>query len=171
MDVWHYPPGKRYLNHDRDYWPVLPGEAFEIFQEKLEDQLAREAMEASPLNYEHDNKENSSNAGLEPLTEEHERMSVIPVAQYRQSSDERRLADHHSLVSNALYFDEPPQSYGLDGTHSTLEVEKDDLSSCMEILASGQCLPTGQTPPKAQTETQDSVLGPDLISDITGPEA
>jgi hypothetical protein len=168
MDVWHYPPGKRYFNHDRDYWPVRPGEPFEIFQEKLEDQLAREVMEASPLNYEHDDKENTINAGLEPPDEEHERFSVIPVVQYRQSSDERQLADHRALVSSALYSDEAPQSYGLDGTHNTHEIQENHFSSCMDILASGQFLPPGRTQPDAQTETQDSVLGPNLISDTTG---
>ncbi|KAI4942257.1 hypothetical protein J4E91_010231 [Alternaria rosae] len=165
MDVWHYPPGKRYLNHDRDYWPILPGEPFEIFQEKLEDQLAREAMEASPLNYEHDNKENSSNTSLEPLIKEHEEMSVIPVAQYRQSSAEKQLTDRHALVSSALYSDEPPQSYGLDGTDNIHESHQNDLFDGMDILASGQCLPPDQTQPEAQTETQDSVLSPSLISD------
>ncbi|KAI4685561.1 hypothetical protein J4E81_008713 [Alternaria sp. BMP 2799] len=170
MDVWHYPPGKRYLNHDRDYWPVLPGEAFEIFQEKLEDQLAREAMEASPLNYEHDDKENPSNTGPEPLIDENEGMSIIPVAQYRQSSAEKQVADRHSLVSNALYSDDPPQSYGLDGTDNIYESPQDDLFDGMNILASGQCLPPGQTQPEAQTETQDSVIGPSLISDISGSD-
>ncbi|KAI4650368.1 hypothetical protein J4E93_002724 [Alternaria ventricosa] len=172
MDVWHFPPGKRYLNHDRDYWPIFPGDAFEIFEEKLEDQLAREAMEASPLNYDHDDKENPSNTGPEPLIEENEGMSIIPIAQYRQSSAEKQVADRHSLVSSALYSDEPPQSYGLDGTDNIHESHKDDLFDGMGILASGQCLPPGQTQPEAQTETetQDSVLGPNLISDISGSD-
>jgi DNA-binding LacI/PurR family transcriptional regulator len=170
MDVWHYPPGKRYLNHDRDYWPTLPGQSFEIFDEKLEDQLAREAMEASPLNYEHDNKENMSNAGVELLSDDYDGIYVVPSTQYRQSSDERQLAHHRALVSDALYSDETPQSYGLDETYGTREVQTNALTEHMDILASGGHLPPGQTQVETQTETQDSVLDTDLIVEITGVE-
>lgn len=170
MDVWHYPPGKRYLNHDRDYWPTLPNLPFEIFHERLEDQLAREAMEASPLNHEHDNKENLSNAGLESLSDDYDGISVMPSAQYRQSSQERQSANHRALVSDALYSDEAPQSYGLDGTHGICEVQRDAQTECMEILVSGGHLPPGPTNVETQTELPDSVLDSGFISDIRGSE-
>ncbi|CAG5161171.1 uncharacterized protein ALTATR162_LOCUS5974 [Alternaria atra] len=171
IDVWHYPPGKRYLNHDRDYWPTLPGQSFEIFDEKLEDQLAREAMEASPLNYEHDNKENMNNADVELRSDDYDGIYVMPSAQYRQSSDERQLAQHRALVSDALYSDEAPQSYGLDETYGTHELQTNSLTEYMDILASGGHLPPGQPQVETQTGTQDSVLDTDLIDEITGVES
>ncbi|KAL1798997.1 hypothetical protein ACET3X_003034 [Alternaria dauci] len=166
IDVWHYPPGKRYLNHDRNYWPTLPDQTFAIFHEKLEDQLAREAMEASPLNYEHDDKENISNADIEPGSDDYGGISVMPSAQYLQSSDEQQLADHRALVSEALYSDEAPQSYGLDGTHGTCEAQKNNPAEYMNILVSGENLPPGPTHVEAQAETQDSVLDSDYASEI-----
>ncbi|KAG9193119.1 hypothetical protein G6011_03154 [Alternaria panax] len=167
MEVWHYHPRKRYLNHNRDYWPTFPDQPFEIFQEH---QLAPEAMEASPLDYEHDNKENITNTGLEHLYDDYSGISVTPSAQNIQSSDERQLANHRALVSEALYSDEAPQSYGLDGNHDTCEVLKDAPMECMDLLASGWNLPPGPTQTETRTESQDSVLDSDLFSEIRGSE-
>jgi hypothetical protein len=127
-------------------------------------------MEASPLNHEHDNKENLSNAGLEPPSDDHDGISIMPSAQYRQSSHERQSENHRALVSDALYSDKAPQSYGLDGTHGICEVQKDVPTEYMDILVSGGHLPPGPTHVGAQSETPDSVLDSDFISDIRASE-
>jgi hypothetical protein len=171
LDVWHMQPSERYFRHDRDAWPMSPGQPFQIFNEKLEDQLAREAMAASPLNYEHDDKENEGNtADLEPLPDMYEGISVMPASQYRQSSEDRQLSRHRALMSEALYDDPPPTSYGLDGTHGTHEDRSGAFAECMEVLLSGGHLPQGQTQHEPQVDTQgsvDSILGPDIISSNT----
>jgi hypothetical protein len=128
-------------------------------------------MEASPLNYEHDNKENMNNADVELRSDDYDGIYVMPSAQYRQSSDERQLAQHRALVSDALYSDEAPQSYGLDETYGTHELQTNSLTEYMDILASGGHLPPGQTQVETQTGTQDSVLDTDLIDEITGVES
>jgi hypothetical protein len=149
---------------------MSPGQSFQIFNEKLEDQLAREAMAASPLNYEHDDKENDINtADLEPLPDTYEGISVMPASQYRQSSGDRELSRHRALMSDALYDDPPPPSYGLDGTHGIIEDHVDAFAEGIEILASGRHLPKGRTQEEPQVDTQDSVLDPNIISSNTLP--
>jgi hypothetical protein len=145
LDVWNMQRDERYFGHDRDAWPMSPGQPFQIFDEKLEDQLAREAMAASPLNYEHDDKENDINtADLEPLSDTYEGISVMPASQYRRSSQDRDLSRHRALMSEALYDDPLPPSYGLDGTHGTIEQQPGTFAECMEVLVSGGHLPRGQ---------------------------
>ncbi|CAE7199248.1 hypothetical protein P3342_010206 [Pyrenophora teres f. teres] len=161
MHVWHLPPGKRYFRHDHNAWPVVPGKPFKIFYEKLEDQLAREALAASPLQYEHDDKENDANiADPDPEPDNHEGISIIPASQYRQSSEDRELSRHRAQMNHALYNDELPLSYGLDGTHATHQEDNDTFSEAMCVLASGGHLPREQP----QAESQDSVLGLDMES-------
>jgi hypothetical protein len=171
LDVWHMQPGERNFHHDRDTWPMSPGQPFQIFDEKLEDQLAREAMAASPLNYEHDDKENEGNtADLEPLPDMYEGISVMPASQYRQSNEDRQLSQHRALMSEALYDDPPPSSYGLDGTHGTREDQSGAFTECLDILLSGGHLPRGNTQQGPQVDTQnsgDSVLSHDIISSNT----
>jgi hypothetical protein len=171
LDVWHMQPGERNFHHDRDTWPMSLGQPFQIFDEKLEDQLAREAMAASPLNYEHDDKENEGNtADLEPLPDMYEGISVMPASQYRQSNEDRQLSQHRALMSEALYDDPPPSSYGLDGTHGTREDQSGAFTECLDILLSGGHLPRGNTQQGPQVDTQnsgDSVLSPDIISSNT----
>ncbi|KAJ4368102.1 hypothetical protein N0V83_006457 [Neocucurbitaria cava] len=88
LDVWNLPPGDRYFRHDRDSWAISPGQSFEIFEERLEEQLAAEATALSPLNYEHDDKENNIDCPDFGSTTD---MSVMPASQYRPSSEERQL--------------------------------------------------------------------------------
>jgi hypothetical protein len=168
LDVWHMQSGERHFHQDRDAWPMSPGQPFQIFHEKLEDQLAREAMAASPLNYEHHDKENESNtADLDPLPDMYEGISVMPASRYRQSNEDRQLSQHRALMSEALYDDPPPSSYGLDGTHGTREDRSGAFAECMEVMLSGGHLPLGQTQQEPQVDTQDSVdsvLGPDISS-------
>lgn len=163
MSVWHLSPGERYFPHDKDSWSFSSGQPFEIFHENLEDQLAREALAASPLNYEHDDKENTTNnidAESERLSATNAGISVIPAAQYIQSSDDRELSCHRALVNNVLYDDPIPETYGLDGTYSHHREETRALAECMNILATGSDLPPGQTEAGPEEDTQDSVLGP-----------
>jgi hypothetical protein len=166
LKVWNMQPGERYFRHDRDAWPVSPGQPFQIFNEKLEDQLAREAMEASPLNYEHDDKENDMNtAELDSLPDMYGGISVMPASQWRQSNEDRQLSGHYDLVNEALYDDPPALSYGLDGTHGGHEDPPNGCAEGMELLVSGGHLPKGQTQEEAQIDTQDSVLGPNVSSE------
>ena len=147
-------PGERYFRHDRDAWPVSPGQPFQIFNEKLEDQLAREAMEASPLNYEHDDKENDINtADLDPLPDRYEGISVMPASQWRQSNEDLQLSFRHGLVNEALYDNPLQPSYGLDGTHGGHEDPPSAFAEGMEILVTGGHLPKGQTQEEAQADT------------------
>ncbi|RAR13810.1 hypothetical protein DDE83_002847 [Stemphylium lycopersici] len=162
MDLEHLSPGERYFPHGKYSRSFPPGQPFEIFHEKLEDQLAREALAASPLNYEHDDKENTHkniNAESERLSATHTGVSVIPAAQYIQSSDDRELSFHRALVNNVLYDDPAPETYGLDGTYSHHREESKHLADCMSILASGVGLPPGRTEAEPEVDSQDSVLG------------
>ncbi|KAI0577674.1 hypothetical protein Alg215_06780 [Pyrenophora tritici-repentis] len=169
MDIWHLPLGTRYFRHDRDAWPVLHGQPFKIFHEKLEDQLAREALLASPLAYPHDDKENSTTNiadDVDPDSDSNDGVEIMPASQYRQSSQDRELSLHRAQLNNVLYGDDLPLSssyYGLDGTHATQsdgEEVTDTFSEAMCVLASGGQLPRlPREPEQAQPETQDSVIG------------
>ncbi|RMZ72520.1 hypothetical protein GMOD_00007517 [Pyrenophora seminiperda CCB06] len=167
MEVWHLTPGKRYFRHDHDSWPILPGQPFEIFHEKLEDQLAREALSAPPLSYDHDDKENDTNdAEQDSESENLDGISVIPASRYIPSSDDRELSYHRAQINHTLYDDAPPQPYGLDGAHgvSRDQEESEIFSEAMLVLASGGNLPHGHK----RTVSQDSVLGPDDSDSVVG---
>ncbi|KAF1839523.1 hypothetical protein BDW02DRAFT_156129 [Decorospora gaudefroyi] len=173
LDVWNLQSGQRYFRHDRDAWPVSPGQPFEIFNEKLEDQLAREAMEASPLNYEHDDKENSTNnANFQTSSNIYEGLSVMPVSQYRQSSEDRQQAQDRTLVNYALYDDPPSESYGLHGSDGARDDPVCSLPSLdiYSILASGKHLPRGQTQGQPEDHVHDSVLG-SSSNNTDGPDS
>jgi hypothetical protein len=160
MDVWHLKPGERYFRHDRDAWPFSPGQPFEIFNEHLEDQLAREALAASPLNYEHNDKENNVNNGdMEPVPDPLEGISVMPLSQYIISSDDARLSQQHTLLYEAFGSEPATESYGLGGTDGVSEGYMDATAYCIDILTSGHKLPQGQTQEEPYEDTQDSVLG------------
>jgi hypothetical protein len=160
MDVWHLKPGERYFRHERDAWPFSPGQPFEIFNERLEDQLAREALAASPLKYEHNDKENNANnRDIEPVSDPLEGISVIPLSQYRMSSDDAHHSQQYTLVHEAFYPEMATESYGLDGTGGVREEDMAAYSDCIDILASSHKLPRGQTQEEPHNDTQDSVLG------------
>jgi hypothetical protein len=166
MDLWHLKPGERYFRHDRDSWPFLPGQSFEIFNECLEDQLAREALAASPLNYDHDDKENNTNhVDTEPVHNLFDNISVMPASQYRLSSEDVQVSQQHALVEQALYEMPPTQSYGLGGTDGVGEEHTTAVLDCRNLLASGSTLPPTKAQEEAQVESQDSVIG--RISPIT----
>lgn len=142
-------PGDRYFRHDRDSWPLVQGLPFEIYTERLEDQLAAEANAASPFNYEQDDKENDVvNTRLEQTPNPTEGISVVPLSQYERSRDSSVALQHHMSVNGAFYNLNvgPSSPYGLgghDGVH-----EQDDPSTravstteAMRILASSDKLP------------------------------
>ncbi|EMD69989.1 hypothetical protein COCSADRAFT_77936, partial [Bipolaris sorokiniana ND90Pr] len=148
IDSLHLSPGKRCFRHDKDAWPVSSSQPFTIFNEKLADPLAREAHTVSPLNYEHDDKENATdndNIDVDPLSSVNASVSIIPEAQYRQTREDCELSNHRALINYALYDDPHPQTYGLDGTHCSGSGEMDAFSESMSILASGRGLPLGKS--------------------------
>ena len=124
LDVWHSRPGERYFRHDRDSWPNLQGQPFEVFEECLEDQLAAEAKMLSPLNYEHDDKENTINE-LAPLmpTHFHGSVTIVPSSRYRPTREDHQVSETLALVNHALYDTrrEFPEPYGLEGSDGTQE--------------------------------------------------
>ena len=146
LDVWQLPPGKRYFRHDRDSWPQFTGQAFEILNECLEDQLAAEAMAFSPLNYEHDDKENAPNSlDTRPSSDFHEAISVVSGSQHRLSSEDDQAMQHLALVNYALY-DIPrdfPQSYGLGSSDGAQDEPADQTSTPHSCVDLRQGLPAG----------------------------
>lgn len=144
MNIRPVSSGKRCSGHDKCAWSASPGRSFSIFIEMFSDQLAHEAHAASPLNYEHDDKENmadDNHADMDELPSTYAGVSVIPEAQCKQSSEDRVLAHHRALISSALYDDPLPQTYGLDGTHCSGRGDPDAFLEGMSILASGAHLP------------------------------
>lgn len=88
----------------------------------FEDQLAKAALAASPLSYEHDDKENilnGTNHGL--ASRSPNEISVTIAAQYERSNTHSEASSNSSLVSYALYnsFEDSPQPYGLGGGDGT----------------------------------------------------
>jgi hypothetical protein len=164
LDVWKLGQGERYFAHDRDSWPTVPGLAFEIHTERLEDQLAAEAKAASPFNFDQDDKENDvTNTRLDESSSILDAMSVMPASQYRRPSDDH-YASHRTLsaldaFSHDVAFD--PSPYGLGGGDGSNEpgkdtVDSDFVSETLKLLASGEQLPC--TPSK-----EDGVDQPDSV--------
>ena len=165
LDVWLLAPGDRYFLHDRDSRPALPGLPFQIYADSFEDQLAADAKAASPLNFDHDNKENNSTfLELEETPNSADEMTVIPASQYRRTSEESCASRHHPSVSDAFYeLRHGSSPYGLggsDGTHDEQKypVGRDSASVAMSTLAPGKHLPRASSIDD-QADDIDSVLG------------
>ncbi|KAF2129527.1 hypothetical protein P153DRAFT_290768, partial [Dothidotthia symphoricarpi CBS 119687] len=168
LDVWKRSPGHRYFPHDRNSHLVLPSQPFDIFTERLEDQLEREANASSPLRFDHDDKENLlSNPGHDPTPDPLQGISIIPASQHRQSS-ENKHASHQIAVANYALYDDPPRTptYGLGGSdgahdeiHHTIK-SKLTLESLHEHRLSEQ-LPQVSTHHQDQDQANDydSVIG------------
>jgi hypothetical protein len=152
LDVWKLMPGERYFLHDRDAWPTASGLSFEIYSERLEDQLAAEAKAALPLNFEHDDKENNFTADADLGTSTPASATVMPASHYRRTSGENEALHHTSSVEHVLYdgFDTCPSPYGVGGD-GTLE--------CMRLLASGEQLPRAPDCHRAQADDIGCVIG------------
>jgi hypothetical protein len=151
LDVWKLTPGERYFPHDRNAWPSASGLSFEIYSDRLEDQLAAEAKAASPLEFEHDDKENDFTADADPETSTTASATVMPASHYRRTSGENEALQNTLLVGHALYdgFDTYPSPYGLGGD-GTLE--------CMRLLASEEQLPRAPDYLRAQAGDIDCVI-------------
>lgn len=112
-NVWEMPPGRRCFDHERNPWPISPGQPFNICTEEFGDRLAMEALTNAPSSYEHDDKENIANGqGVASTPDPHEDISIIPASLYRQPIGDT------SAFYHALY-DESPQAYGVDGNNGT----------------------------------------------------
>jgi hypothetical protein len=161
------PSGQRYFRHDRDSWPASPGLPFQVYAETLEDQLAAEAKAASPLEYEHDDKENNvHNSDFDPISDPRETMSIMPAAQYRRSSDDERAAREVAECCKILYDDSgvSPYPYGIGGSDGTSDTRDSmdgngPLPDLMRLLASSEGLPRDTDIEKTQEEEKDSVIG------------
>ncbi|CAO2654695.1 Nn.00g114280.m01.CDS01 [Neocucurbitaria sp. VM-36] len=124
LNVWKLLPGDRYFRHNQDSWVISPGQLFEIFEERLEEQLAAEAMALSPLNYEHDDKENNiTGRVLDSMADSPEEMSVLPASQYVRSSESDHPSHRIALTRQGLYdaSDGWAQPYMLGGTDGTCD--------------------------------------------------
>jgi hypothetical protein len=146
-DIWILKPGERYSRHDRDSWPIVQGLPFEIYTERLEDQLAAEASAGSPRNYEQDDKENDVvSSRIEETPNVTEGISVVLLSQYDRARDGSAASRRHTSVTGAFYDTNLGSPYGLrghDGVH-----EQDDSGAgsvttmeAMRILASSAKLP------------------------------
>lgn len=161
--MWLQAPGERYFRHDRDSWATNPVLPFQIHEESLEYQLEAEAKAASPLNFDHDDKENSINSlELNHMPNPVYEVSVMAASQHRRMNPDSHDAREYSLVNQA-FFEEPsitsPYGLGGDGTqeqyHDTFKIS---VSDAMAVLASGAQLPCGSTI-EDQADDIDSVLG------------
>jgi len=155
LDVWMLQPGDRYFRHDRDSWPMSPGQPFNIWTKSLEDQLATEAMAASPLNYDHDDKENDvSNGHLDSTSAAHERVSIVPASQYRPSREQSQVSQRIALVDHALYsdFEESSSPYGLGGSDGACDDQVDDADKNL-LPSTGHSLTTVEISEPAITKT------------------
>jgi hypothetical protein len=150
LDVWKLGLGERYFPHYRDSWPLVPGLAFEVYTERLEDQLAAEAKAASPLYFDQDDKENDvANTGLGASSDFLDAMSESPASPFRRSDEDHYAAHHgplaaHAFMNDNLAFSADP--YGLGGTDGARDRQDDVISETMRLLASGEKLPRISTP-------------------------
>lgn len=163
LDVWFLKPGQRYFRHDKDSWPGQRGRDFDIHTEPLEDQLAVEANALSPLNYDHEDKENDvTNFGSEEAVGPTDGMIVMPATQYRSLFGDGDAQNQHPAVMDAFYTEErmfPPYNLGgSDGANDADDRGQKSTLGAMDILASSDHLPRATNVKKATT-VPDSVFG------------
>jgi hypothetical protein len=141
---------EKYFPRDCGSFPESRGKDFEIRSESLEEQLAAEANAVSPLNYDHDDKENNvTNPNLEPEPDANRGISIMPLSQYRGFAESNRGSGETPMVREALYGHDGSIStpYGLGGNAAFDEVTHYDPrfhTDYERILASGQHLPRGE---------------------------
>ncbi|KAF1919622.1 hypothetical protein BDU57DRAFT_147297 [Ampelomyces quisqualis] len=164
LDVWFLKPGERYFRHDKDSWPKRQRPAFDIYTERLEDQLAVEANALSPLNYDHEDKENDvTNTRSEEAAGPTDGITVIP-AQYRSLFGDGDALSHHLPAMDAFYTTNrmfsPYDLGGSDGANDChdLSTQKKSIAAAMSILASSDHLPSASDAQKVAQEP-DSVCG------------
>jgi hypothetical protein len=166
LDVWFLKPGERYFRHDKDSWPGRQGSNFDIYTERLEDQLATEANALSPLNYDHEDKENDiTHIGSEETVNPTDGITVIPAPQYRSLLGDGDVLNHHSPAMGAFYtVDRLLSPYDLGGSDGADDrhdrtAHAKSTATAMSILASSEHLPSASGLQKAAKEP-DSVCGP-----------
>jgi hypothetical protein len=156
LDVWMMKPGERYFRHDRHSWPSSQGLSFEIYTERLEDQLAAEANAASPLNYEQDDKENEvTDSTHEEASGSTQGISVMPLLQYRRTTEDNIASEAFYSLEHALT--SPYGLGGIDGIHEHYDegMRKTAMAEAMSILTSGNKSPRKAS--EEQAEDADSV--------------
>lgn len=117
-------------------WSPASGQLIHIWADTLEDQLAAEALAASPLNFEHDNKENIASDGSPDLQSDSGLEDLDNPASQREPTDvHNEEPSSSSLVSHALYmdFEQRPQVYGLDGTDGARDKQNDTSSTQLPL--------------------------------------
>ncbi|KAF2829348.1 hypothetical protein CC86DRAFT_444447 [Ophiobolus disseminans] len=163
VDVWLQAPGERYFRHDRGSWPTTPGLPFQIHVDSLEAHLEAEANAASPLSFDHDDKENEvTHPGLDETPNALDVFTVMSASQYRRTSEDSHALQERSLVNEAFFSEHhvaSPYGLGGDGTQEeqNRNIVKISVSDAMSVLVSGEQLPRGPTV-MDQADEIDSVL-------------
>lgn len=150
--MWKLTPGERCFRHERDAWPSTPGLSFEIYSERLEDQLAAEAKAASPLNFEDDDKENDITTDADLGASATASAAVMPASQYRRTSGENQALRQGSMVERALYDD-------IDTSSSPYGLGSDGTLDGMSVLASGEQLPRSPVCDQVLADEIECVIG------------
>jgi hypothetical protein len=144
------PQGDKHFLRNRDSLPETRGEHFELWVDNFNDQLAHDANAASPLKYDHDDKENDvSNPDLEAEPDVNSGVSVMPLSLHRSSVGGHRVSGGTSMAQEALYsHDESVTTpYGLSAsaTYSMVNNGPQFHPDYMRILASSEHLPRGDS--------------------------
>jgi hypothetical protein len=144
--IFKQPQGNQHFLRNRDSLPETRGEHFELWVDNFNDQLAHDANAASPLKYDHDDKENdASNPDLEPEPDVNSGVSVMPLSLHRSSVGGHRVSGGTSMAQEALYsHDESvttPYGLGASATYSMVNNGPQFHPDYMRILASSEHLP------------------------------
>jgi hypothetical protein len=171
-------PDVAYLAGNQGLWPDVKGLPFHIFTERIEDQLNKEAEEASPCRYCDDDKENDvTNPELVPVPNPLDGTSIIPASQYRQPLGLYMLPGHNSTANNAFYmrphFEASP--YGLGWSDGAHDIHISDIRDCpmpdyMRILASGENLPRNSIHAESRSDSHEPAVSSSPMRKLEGRE-
>jgi hypothetical protein len=140
------PQADQQFLRNRGSLPETRGEHFELWVDNFNDQLARDANAASPLRFDHDDKENDvSNPDLELEPDVNRGVSVMPLSLHRSSVGGHRISGGTSMAQEALYsHDESvttPYGLGASTTYGTVNNGPQFQPDYMRLLASSEHLP------------------------------
>lgn len=168
-------PDVAYLTGNQNPWPDVKGLPFNIYTERVEDQLNAEAEAASPLHHEDDDKENDiTNPELVPTPNPLDGISIIPASHYERPPGTHFAPSHGSMADNAFYLN--PQfevlPYGLGWGDEDFDVNGGDtrdrsIPEYMRILASGESLPQTSTPNEKPSQENDAFVKSSPLRNIT----
>jgi hypothetical protein len=144
--IFKRPQADQHFLRNRDLLPNARGEHFELWVDNFNDQLAHDANAASPLKFDHDDKENDvSNPDLEPEPDVNSGVSVVPLSLHRSSVGGHIISGGTSMAQEALYsHDESvttPYGLGAGATHSMVNNGPQFHPDYMRLLASSEHLP------------------------------